>query len=91
MPKERINFNYLPLLVSAHLPYTVCPGSGSGFVSLHTDPDPTFIIQIRIRITGVEWYGWLCGVEWYGWLSGMVGCMVLSGLVGCMVLSGLVG
>ena len=36
-------------LLSWHIP--VCPGSG--FVYLHTDPvpDPTFIIQIRIRIT----------------------------------------
>ena len=30
--------------------YRICPGSGSEFVSLHTDPDPTFITQIRIRI-----------------------------------------
>ena len=29
--------------------YGISPGSG--LVSLHTDPDPTFIIQIRIRIT----------------------------------------
>ena len=31
--------------------YRICPGPRSGFVYLHTDPDPTFIIQIRIRIT----------------------------------------
>ena len=31
--------------------YRICPGSGSEFVSLHADPDPAFIIQIRIRIT----------------------------------------
>ena len=30
----------------------LCPGSG--FVTLHTDPDPIFIIQIRIRITEVN-------------------------------------
>ena len=30
--------------------YRICPGSG--FVSLHTDPDPTFIIQIRIHKSG---------------------------------------
>ena len=43
---------FVLLHASAHLP--ICPGSGSGFVSFLTDPDPdpTFIIQIRIRITG---------------------------------------
>ena len=32
----------------------ICPGSESGFVSVHTDlvPDPTFIIQIRIHKSG---------------------------------------
>ena len=29
--------------------YRICPGSRSGFVSLHTDPDPTFILQIQIH------------------------------------------
>ena len=34
--------------------YRKCPGSGSGFVSLHTDPDPdpTFIILIWIHGSG---------------------------------------
>ena len=32
--------------------YRLCPGSGSRFVSLHKDPDPTFIIQIRIYKSG---------------------------------------
>ena len=34
--------------------FCICPGSGSGFVSLHTDPvpDPTFIIQIRTHKSG---------------------------------------
>ena len=35
----------------------LCSGSRSEFLSLHTDPDPTFIIQIRIRITDLYWYG----------------------------------
>ena len=42
-------FFFVLLHASAHLP--ICPGSGSGFVSFLTDPDPTFIMQIRIRIT----------------------------------------
>ena len=33
----------------------LCPGSG--FVSLNMDPDPNFIIRIRIRITGLEGIG----------------------------------
>ena len=32
--------------------FPLCPGYGSGFVSLHTDPDPTFIIQILIHKSG---------------------------------------
>ena len=44
--------------------YLICPGSG--FVSLHTDPvpDPTFIIQIRIRITGCWQVGLLIRSFW---------------------------
>ena len=36
------------------LSWHICPGSESGFVSVHTDlvPDPTFIIQIRIHKSG---------------------------------------
>ena len=30
--------------------FCICPGSG--FVYLHTDPDPTFIMQIRIQGSG---------------------------------------
>ena len=38
-----------------------CPGSVSRFVSLHTDPDATLIIQIRIRIRITAWkmFVWL--------------------------------
>ena len=32
--------------------YCVYVLDGSGFVSLHTDPDPTFTIQIRIHKSG---------------------------------------
>ena len=34
--------------------YTVCPGPGSGFVSLHTDPDPTFIKQLQSGTTNLD-------------------------------------
>ena len=33
----------------------MCPGSGSGFVFLHTDPDPTFIVQIWIHKTALNY------------------------------------
>ena len=36
--------------VPAHLLYNICSGSGS--VSLHTEPDPAFIIRIRIHGSG---------------------------------------
>ena len=51
--------------VSDNLLYCICPGSVFGFVSLHTDQDPTFInyntnpdprIQIRIHITSINTY-----------------------------------
>ena len=32
--------------------FDTCPGSGSGFLSLHTDPDPTVPIQIRLHGSG---------------------------------------
>ena len=48
--KERINLNFLLFHVSARLPYTGRPASG--FVSLHTDPNPTFIIRIWILGSG---------------------------------------
>ena len=38
--------------------YCICPGSRSGFVSLHMDPDPTYryiILKIRIRIIDKFW------------------------------------
>ena len=35
--------------------YRMCPGSGSGFVFLHMDPDPTFIVQIWIHKTALNY------------------------------------
>ena len=49
-----INENYKNVrksifLMFLHIYCSICPGSGSGFLSLHTDTNPTFIIRIQIH------------------------------------------